>query len=223
MSTIPAATTLDIALRTAQAALLGLGVVTVLSGLGLLPKRRRQRRPDAPSTPRAVMGFALLAGGLVVMGVRAMREGSAPADVISSTRFSSSVAPTLSLEAPANWLLSHDPANGRLVATGPQASLMIETSAMSEGVDPARFLGNLSKIVTSGGGTDEGAFEETLDGLTASGRSFKYETTSQAAWYVPRGGPLVTTISCRSDGQASGRDACRPVLSALKWRPPGPL
>jgi len=219
--TLHATTDLDAVVRGLVALLTFVGLIVALSGLGLL-KSRKRRSADPPSVLRVVAGGLLAIAGLTLKVMHGGRAGDEP-EVISPTRFSSATSPTLTLDAPAGWLLSHDRAAGRLVATGPKASLMLETSRMSDGVHADDFMAQLATFTTSRGGIDEGAFSETLDGLPASARSFKFDTTAQAVWYVPRGGPLVTTISCRSEGGAAARDACRPLLSNLKWRPPGPL
>jgi hypothetical protein len=223
VSTLPARTTLDIVLSVVQAVGLGLGGITLASGLGLMRRRRRSSKRAEPSLPQVVVGGILLLGGAAASIARGIQSAGDEAEEISSTRFSSATAPTISLEAPPNWLLTHDRAAGRLVATGPQARLIIDTSRVTDGINPEEFFTGVAKIATAAGGTEEDSFQETLDGFPALGRSFKYEGATAAVWFVPRGGPLLTTIACRSQGRASGRDACRPVLSALKWRAPGPL
>jgi hypothetical protein len=84
---------------------------------------------------------------------------------------------------------------------------------------PEGCLGLLSLKAAAEGGTGEESFEDVFDGQTASGRTFKFASGPTATWYVPRVDALVTTISCRVEGAANARDACRPVLSKMKLPP----
>jgi hypothetical protein len=144
----------------------------------------------------------------------------APEEVVSPTRFSSGDAPSLSLEAPPGWMLSYDRAEGKLLAAGPAVSLTIQTARLEGGVDRDSFVRQFAALAQTTNSTVERPFEEELDGIAASGVTFSNEQTSAAAWYVPRGGDLVTAIVCKGAPRTEARVSCRPVLSAIRWRTP---
>jgi hypothetical protein len=213
--TIPSATSLQILGRVIAAAGLAFGGAMLFSELGLL-KRRRRARPDKPSGVRAALGATLMILGAVAAMLNAT---SAPEpDVISATRFSSGVAPSLSLFAVPGWRFAHDREAGRLAATDGKSHLMIETSRLSDKVDPPGFLRMMSDRAMAAGGTVEGPFTDTFDGLAATGIVIKGAPQSSVIWYVARGGPLITVVVCNVATAASARSMCRDVLATLRWR-----
>lgn len=144
----------------------------------------------------------------------------APEEVITPTRFSSADSPSLSLDAPPGWTLAYDRAEGKLLAAGPAIALTIQTARLAGGVDKDSFVRQFAALAQASKSQVERPFEESLDGINASGLTFSNEQTSAVAWYVPRGGKLVTAIVCKAPPKTEARVACRPVLSAIRWRTP---
>lgn len=213
--TIPSATSLQILGRVIAAAGLALGGAMLLSGLGLL-KGRRRGRPDKPSGTRAALGVTLM----ILGAVAAMLNASSPPepDVISPTRFSSDVAPSLSLLAMPGWRFTHDRDAGKLAATDGKSNLMIETSRLTDKVDPHGFLKMMADRAVAAGGTVEGPFTDTFDGLAAPGIVMRGAPESSVIWYVARGGPLITVVVCNVATAPSARSTCRDLLASLHWR-----
>jgi hypothetical protein len=217
---IPADTSFQILLRVISAmGLLGGGAMLV-SGMGLLKSRRRSR-PDKPSNARVAMGAIFMALGSVAFVLN--RPPAPEPEVISPTRFSSDTAPTLSLDAPAGWRFTHHREAGKVVATDGASEVVIETARLTDQVDPAGFVKLMADRAFAAGGTVEGPFTDTFDGLTALGIVTRFATQSSALWYVARGGPVITVMVCRVADVANARSTCRNVLATLHWRSPGPL
>jgi hypothetical protein len=214
-SAIPSATSLQILKRVIAAAGLALGGAMLFSGLGIL-KSRRRARPDKPSGTRAAIGATLIILGAVAAMLNA---SSAPEpDVISPTRFSSDVAPSLSLFAMPGWRFTHDREAGKLAATDGKSSVMIETSRLTEKVDPPGFLKIMADRAVAAGGTAEGPFTDTFDGMAAPGIVIRGAPQSSVIWYVARGGPVITIVVCNVATATSARSACRDILATLHWR-----
>jgi hypothetical protein len=194
--------------------LFGAGVALMAWGMG----RRRRGWTNEDSMLAVGGGVAVVVAAFFVMGVGSLQKPERER-IAAMTHFSSTTFPSLSLDAPDGWVLSHDSEKGEIVAAGPHGSLSIRTS---RAIDGDAFLRNLADMAAEEKGKDEGAFNETFDGLAASGRSFRFDASATAAWYVPRSSSLATTIICKVDGAESPRDACRPALSTLKWRAANP-
>jgi hypothetical protein len=153
-----------------------------------------------------------------------LNASSAPEpDVISPTRFSSDVAPSLSLFAMPGWRFTHDRDAGRLAATDGKSKLMIETSRLTDKVDPTGFLKMMADRAVAAGGAVEEPFTDTFDGLAAPGIVIGSAPQSSVIWYVARGGPIVTVVVCNVATAPGARSMCRDVLATLHWRSPGPL
>jgi hypothetical protein len=75
----------------------------------------------------------------VVMHFVALPSPADP-EVITKTRFSSDVAPTLSIDMPSGWTFTHDRAAGRLIAADAHSTLSIETSLVTDGIDAPGFI-----------------------------------------------------------------------------------
>jgi hypothetical protein len=215
---IPSATSAQIALRTLSAVLMTMGAVTLVSGLGIL-KRRRRPRADKVSGARAAIGASLLAIGVIMAG---LNSGHAPpaSEVITPTRFSSSAGAALSIEAPVGWTLSPDRAAGRLVATGGGTTLFIETSLVPDNAKPDIIVDKLKDSAIAAGGSVDESFSEPIDGRLALGTAVTAGAQSSALWCVPRGGQLLTVIVCRTAVPAHAKEACRGALATLRWRTP---
>jgi len=220
---LPSDTTAQIAFRTAVAALLALGTLTLLSGLGVLKRRGRLRAEF--SAGRAQAGLLLLAAATVLylLGPVLVPAPASEGEVITKTRFSSESAPTLSIEMPPGWTFTFHRDTGRLTATDTRTTLLIETSLVTDGIDPPRFMKLVSDAARDGGATVGETFNEPIAGLHGSGLSIASANQAATIWYVPRGGPLLTVLTCRTELPGNAREACGGPLATLKWRAPGPL
>jgi hypothetical protein len=184
------------------------------------------------SSPRArvIGGVALVAVaaalviGLVLTkrpnypGAAAGPHPGAEPDVITPTRFSSDQPPALSLEAPPGWQLTYDQNTGKLEAIG-KGALQIKTAILPGSVDPAAIVKEAVDLWVSSGGTVEGTFNGSIDGLNALATSVRFAAHSAVVWVVKRGDRLVTTMVCKAEG-LEAREACRAVIATLRWRAP---
>jgi hypothetical protein len=163
---------------------------------------------------------------MLVVGAICYLAGGGPpteGEVITRARFSSQSGPSLAIDMPPNWTLTHDRAAGRLTATDGASTLLIETSLVTDGIDPQAFIKVVSDRARAANGTVGDTFHESIDGLNAVVFSLAVATQTTNVWYVPRGGPLLTVITCRAALPANPSEACRGPLHSLRWRSPGPL
>jgi len=220
MPTTPEPSAAQEILSVVSVGLLAVGGAAVASGLGML-KRRRGRKPSEPSTSHFAIGVAMVLGGAVAM---AFRHDPAPEpEAITPERFSAIAMPAVSVDAPPPWRFEHDLQKGRLVATRPGGKLMIETSFISDANDRTAALagvfGGLQRMGLEPAGEP---FMQWFDGIEAAGRVGAAGVGSSAIWVAERPGKLFTVIVCTSETGHDALTACHPILSTLKWRPPGP-
>jgi hypothetical protein len=217
---LPSDTTAQIVFRTAVAALFAIGALTLLTGLGLLKRRGRLRAEF--SAGRAQVGLLMLVAGTVFCLLRPVLV-PAPApegEVITKTRFSSESAPILFIEMPPGWTFTFDRAAGRLRATDIRSTLLIETSRVTDEIDPPGLMKLVSDTARAAGATVGDTFNEPIAGLNGLGLSIASANQTSTVWYVPRGGPLLTVVTCRTEIPGNAREACGGPLATLKWRTP---
>jgi hypothetical protein len=167
----------------------------------------------------------MLAAGTVFhfLGPVLVPAPASQGEVITKTRFSSESAPALSIEMPPGWTFTFDRAAGRLRATDVRTTLWIETSRVTDGIDPPGFMKLVSDTARAGGATVGETFHEPIAGVNGWGLSIASANQATTVWYVPRGGPLLTVVTCRTEIPGNAREACAGPLATLTWRAPGPL
>jgi len=221
MPTTPNPSAAQEILRVASVALILVGALAVRSGLGVL-KGRRGRKAAPPSPTHLALGVVLVLGGLGAMAFH--REPEPEPEVITPERFSSMVAPAVSVSAPPPWRFTHDAENGKLAALQPEAVLLIETSRVTDSAGATALVNAVvDHFVTSQTAVRVGdLFTRYFDGRNGVGQGVTVGVGSSVVWAVERPGPLYTIIVCTSLKGPDAQTACDPVLSTLKWRAPGP-
>ncbi len=142
-------------------------------------------------------------------------------DVVSSRRFSSTRLPALTLDAPDGWTLALDEKAHRLNADGARAHLSVSTAILIEAVDVTAMLRDLAETQRALGFAVGDIFTDRIGDLPAAGFLATGPERSVGTWMIKRDTRLATSVICTADGKATAREACRDVLTRIRWRAPG--
>ena len=186
-------------------------------------RRRRLGAVGLFATVAAGAAFAVLATP-VDPDPGASIGAAAPAapdeEEVSAHRISSARLPALSVDAPTGWTLALDKKGHKLTATGAGAHLLISTAVLSEAVDVQSLLARMADTQRTLGFEVGPTFTDRIGDLPAGAFFSKGPARSVCTWMVKRDTHLATSVICTSDGKTNARDACRSVLTSIRWRPP---
>jgi len=220
----------------ALATIAGIGAAMFL---GALWTARRSASAQARVRRRRIGAVGLFAvvtagAGYVVLSIpvepgpseRARTAPLAPAgaedgeDVVSSRRFSSPRLPALTLDAPDGWTLALDEKAHRLNADRASAHMSVSSAILIEGVDVPTMLRQLAETQRALGFAVGDIFSDRIGDLPAAGFVSTGTARSVGTWMVKRDTRLATSVICTADGNVTARDACRDLLTRIRWRAP---
>jgi hypothetical protein len=141
-------------------------------------------------------------------------------DVVTSRRFSSPRLPALTLDAPDGWTLALDEKAHRLNADGAGAHMSVSTAILIEAVDVPAMLRQLAETQRALGFAVGDTFTDRIGDLPAAGFLASGPARSVCTWMIKRDTRLATSVLCTADGKVTARDACKDVLTRIRWRAP---
>ena len=218
-----------LAIAAGAGALVFLGVMWTARRPMAAPARVFRRRAGAVGLFVAVAagaGYAVLStpvdnGTTARPPVAAGAEGEG-VEVATERQFSSGKLPALSVDAPDGWKLEVDQTGRKLTAASGTARLLVSSAILTEAVDVEAMVRQLAETQRSLGFEVSATFTDRIGDLPAAGFLATGPTRSICTFMVKRDVRLATSLICTSEGKASARDACRPVLAKIRWRAPGP-
>jgi len=143
-----------------------------------------------------------------------------PADEITETRFVSASPPALRVDAPNGWRIAFAEDTRRVtIANGAGDVLSIFSRQLDENGSASAVRTAVRADLDKRGLTTV-EFEDAIDGKPALGVVAVEGESAIASFIVDRGGRYVSVVQCRAPRDRDAREACRPVLSQLRWVTP---
>lgn len=204
------------------------GLTAVARGYGFLGgalpegKRKAAQAFGAGATLGAVVLFLATSGIREPIG-RPPPPPPKPVEVVTEKSFRTSIAPSLSLEAPDGWTISFDATARRLTVVDLSGAtmLVVFSRQLEANGSPAGVRKELAEQLKASGVTPV-EVDDTIGGKTALGVVALSPDGAIATWSVARGGPIVSAVQCRTTKDKDARTACKPVLDRIVWLAPVP-